>query len=287
MVGNQSGRPDRVVPALLVGVSVAVLVAAVGLAARPTLHLPRHAGVNPHSGRDLALTVVAVIAGFVLMARAGRLAARYQRVTYRLVGVALIVGPVVAVNPIQRLRESNRRPAPGPTRSPPLDQPSGSAHHGVASWFGFDDLVVLIVGPLALAGLALVGYLVMRTLRRPDQHVIPAGIGRRALDEAADVLGRAAGAMRLGANARDRVIAAYEAMESALLDRGATRTAQQAPLEWLAELADSHPHTVGPARELTEIFERARFSTAPVSDDDAHRAGAALERLRATLAGMP
>lgn len=278
-------RSNRATPALLAGVAVAVLVAAVGLAARPTLRLPRHEGPAPHSGRDLALTAVTVLIGFVVMARGGRFAARYQRATYRLVGVALIVGPVISVNPIRRMSESNPRPAP--TRTPsrrPLGQ-SGAGRHDLVGWLGLDDLIVLIVGPLALGGLALLAYVVGRKARRPGQHVLAgARIGSGADEAAADMLGRAATAIRLGASARDRVIAAYEAMESALGGQGAARAVQQAPEEWLSGLASSHPHTVGPAGELTGIFERARFSATPITDADADRAGAALEQLRRALA---
>lgn len=285
MVNDPTGRPHRGVPVLLAAVTVIVLVAAVGLAARPTLHLPRHDGPDPHSGRDLALTVVAVVVGLVLIARAGRLAARYQRVTYRLVGSGLIIGPLVAVNPIRRMTENQHHRPPTPTHSAPLPIHAGTDAGG---WHGLADPILLIVGPLALAGLALFGYVAMRTMRRPDRHVIAPGDGARiATADAADVLGRAVVAIQLGAGARDRVIAAYEAMESALRGRGATRAAQQAPLEWLAGLRDSHPHTVDPARELTQIFERARFSTAPISDADAQRAGDALGRLQDALTGSP
>ena len=266
------------VPLLLGAVGLALAVAAVGLAARPSLHLPAHHGPDPNAGRDLTLAIGAIIVGAILIRQARRLAAPYQRLTYRLVGTALIAGPILVVN-LNRILK-NHKPRPRPTSSSAQAPPvaggggDGRSRHG-ADW-GLVSAPTIISAILTLAACVLLAVVAYRLMRRPGRHVLAAGAPGVASRE--DVLRRAAAAIELGADPRARVIAAYEAMEAAL---ESPRRAPQAPLEWLAGLADTHPAAIEPARELTEIFERARFRTVPVTEADADQARHALDRLRA------
>jgi Domain of unknown function (DUF4129) len=281
---------SRAVPVVLVVVAAALAVAAVGLAGRPSLHLPRHEGADPHAARDIALVLTTAVLGAVLIWQARRLRVGYQRLTYRLVGICLIAGPLLVVN-VNRVVKSvlpnatrSATPTPGTTvglSAPPTTTPSpagrllGPRQH-LGSWPAITSAI------LTAAALALLGVIAFRLMRRPGLHVGTAPADEPEPDRD-DVLRSATAAITLGPDPRGRVIAAYEAMESALLGTGSPRAAATAPLEWLAGLAQSRPFAVEPARDLTEIFERARFSTAPITDSDADRARALLEGLRATL----
>src|SRR5262249_44771938 len=135
---------------------------------------------------------------------------------------------------------------------------------------------------LTIAAVLLLGWLAFRMLRRDGRHSGTVGLRERAADRE-EVLRRATSALDLGTDPRGRVIAAYEAMESARARRTAARAAERGRLEWLAGLGDVQDAAMQPARELTAIFERARFSSAPVTEADAERARQLLDQLRATL----
>jgi len=277
------------VPVLLAAVATATVVAAVGLASRPSISVPRPHGVDPHAARDWTLAVASLLLGVVLLIRAaGR--PRYQAMTYRLVGACLLIAPLLVINVVRATRLG--RPATpggflGPTSTAasasPTPATSAPTQHGVAPDFKLGHAASIISLALTLGALTLLAIVAYRTMRRPGRHVAPRTLEPPPRD-ADEVLATAIAAIALGDDPRGRVIAAYEAMEAALGGKGAPRGAPQAPLEWIAGLATSHPAAVAPARDLAEIFERARFRSSPVTDADAARARAALDRLRATLA---
>lgn len=285
-----AGGTQRRSPAVAAAVGLLLVVAAVGLAARPGVHLPRHEGLDPHVGRDFGLVITTMALGAVMVWQGRRFTVDYQRLTWRLVGLVLVVAPPLLVN-VNRLAD-NGAPHSTPTASPtttaasPLG-PTGQATvdtgppRGMVPKLSPAEGYSIISLVLTVVAIALLGMLGYRALRRAGRHV-----GATPLPEptsAADVLHRASEAIALGTDPRGRVIAAYEAMESAL----GARSAPQAPLEWLAGLVESHGAALGPARELTAIFERARFSTADISDADAERARHLLSDLRRTLAAVP
>lgn len=282
--------PTRSGPTLAVAVGLAVLVAAVGLAARPELHLPRHTHNDPNEARDFAIAIITMVLGIVILATGHRIKVGYQRLTYQLVGLITLVVPALVVN-VNRLVDSAARAQPSatatstaPTAQPP--NPSGGPvdpkqYGGVPKISGTDGYAVIsLIATVVIV--ALLGWLAYRMLRRDGRHVGAMGLPERASDRD-DVLRRATSALDLDTDPRGRVIAAYEAMESALRRLGAARAAEQAPVEWLAGLADVRDAAIEPARELTTIFERARFSTAPVTEAHAEQARQLLDRLRAAL----
>jgi hypothetical protein len=278
------------VPVLLAAVALAATVAAVGLASRPSLSVPRPHGADPHAARDWTLSVASLLFGFALLVRArGR--PRYQATTYRLVGACLLIAPLLLINVVRAIRVP--RP-PGPDAGAAATVATGATRSatraarvspgaGVAPNFKLGHAASIISLVLTLAAIALLGFAAYRVMRRPGRHVAARTLEAPPRDADA-VLATATAAIALGGDPRGRVIAAYEAMEATLGGKGAPRDAPQAPLEWIAGLAASHPAAVAPARDLAEIFERARFRSAPVSEADAERARAALDRLRATLA---
>lgn len=273
------------VPVLLAAVAVAAAVAAVGLSSRPSLSVPRPHGADPHAARDSALAVALLLLGVVLLVRAaGR--PRYQATTYRLVGTILLIAPLLLINvlratqlPRPQTTSGTQAPTTTTATTPTASPTAAPTQHGVAPNFQLGHAASIISLLLTLAALTLLGIVAFRAIRRPGRHVA-ARTAESPTRDTDDVLASATAAIALGTDPRSRVIAAYEAMESAL----GGRVAPQAPLEWIAGLAASHPQVVAPARELAEIFERARFSTAPVTDAEAARARAALDRLRANVA---
>lgn len=278
--------PARSGPVLAAVVGLAILVAAVGLAARPKLHLPNHTHNDPHGGRDFALAIITMVLGIVVLWIGSHVKIAYQRLTYRLVGVIMLVVPALVVN-VNRLVDSARRTQPTPTPTATATAAQGGGGRGGAGSGSVPKLSLtegwsIISLILTIAAALLLGWLAFRMLRRDGRHSGSVGLRERAGDRE-EVLRRATSALDLGTDPRGRVIAAYEAMESALARKTAARTAEQAPLEWLTGLGDVQDAAMQPARELTAIFERARFSSAPVTEADADRARQLLDRLRATL----
>ena len=277
----------RTGPALAATVGLAVVVAAVGLAARPKLHLPRHTGTDPHEARDFALAIITMVLGIVILAIGHRIKVGYRRLTYRLVGLIVFVVPALVVN-VNRLVDSARaRATPTPTdptataSGPPAGGAYTQQYGGVPKLSPTEGYAIIsLIATVAIV--VLLGWFGYRMLRRDGRHVGALALAERASDRD-DVLRRASEALELDTAPRGRVIAAYEAMESALRRRGAVRTAEQAPLEWLAGLADVQDAAIEPARELTTIFERARFSSAPVTEEHAEQARQLLDQLRARL----
>lgn len=86
--------------------------------------------------------------------------------------------------------------------------------------------------------------------------------------------------LRAEPDPRRAVLAAYAAFERGAALRGTSRRLPEAPFEFVARLGDLGG-VEEPARRLTELFERARFSTHDVGPE--HRA-AALEAVESLLA---
>jgi hypothetical protein len=102
-----------------------------------------------------------------------------------------------------------------------------------------------------------------------------------------DVLGESLDDLRGEANARRAVIAAYARMERTLDAEGLGRRSAEAPFEYLARvLAELHASRRS-IFALTELYERAQFSTHSVDDEMKQEAIGALTALRNDLAPAP
>ena len=125
--------------------------------------------------------------------------------------------------------------------------------------------------------LAVVGAILARRSRRsvstPAEDEDPV---MQALDESLDDL-------RRERDVRRAIVACYARMEWALAGSGRGRGAHETPLEFLRRVLEH----VGrePGQVLTELFERARFSVEPMGESEKRSAIAALESLRARVAG--
>ncbi len=85
------------------------------------------------------------------------------------------------------------------------------------------------------------------------------------------------------ADARLAVIAAYARMEGALARGGVARRPAEAPFEYLSRILGDLNVRRAAARELTELFERAKFSVHPIDADMKRRAISAFVAVRDDL----
>jgi uncharacterized membrane protein len=98
----------------------------------------------------------------------------------------------------------------------------------------------------------------------------------QALDESLDDL-------RRERDVRRAIIACYARMEHALAYAGNARRPAEAPFEYLVRILEQITTNGRAARSLTELFERAKFGSGPMSEGDKQQAIEALELLRAEL----
>jgi hypothetical protein len=85
--------------------------------------------------------------------------------------------------------------------------------------------------------------------------------------------------LRRERDVRRAVVACYARMEQALASSGQGRRPHETPVEYLGRVLERI--AAEPARRLTELFERAKFSLEQMGERDKHQAIAALEALRA------
>jgi hypothetical protein len=114
---------------------------------------------------------------------------------------------------------------------------------------------------------------------------------RRRLPREANVTDELAGALELTLDdlrsepdPRRAVIAAYARMEAALAAHGIPRRRFEAPHEYLTRVLEDLTHGGRGARQLTGLFERARFSTHEIDPSLKDEAIAAVESLQDELA---
>jgi hypothetical protein len=135
---------------------------------------------------------------------------------------------------------------------------------------------LLVIGG---AGAGLTALLLAEKRRR---RRLPSQIG--VADELSDALEVTLDDLRAERDPRRAVIAAYVRMERALAAHGIPRRRFEAPHEYLARVLDDLTHGGRGARQLTELFEQARFSTHDIAPSLKDEAIAAVESLQAELA---
>lgn len=89
--------------------------------------------------------------------------------------------------------------------------------------------------------------------------------------------------LRRERDVRRAIIACYARMERALERAGSARRPAEAPFEYLVRVLERITANGRAARALTELFERAKFSTEPMGERDKQEAIGALELLRAEV----
>jgi hypothetical protein len=93
--------------------------------------------------------------------------------------------------------------------------------------------------------------------------------------------------LRSEGDPRRAVIAAYARMERVLAQHGQPRHVSEAPFEYLARVLLKLRVRAAAVRELTELFEHAKFSTHEIDDPMKERAIAALVSIRDDLRTAP
>ena len=231
--------------------AVVVLAAATGPAD------PSSAGVRPPSfslvvGLVAACVIAAGVVVLVSLLRTlerGELKDRHQTVR-DLIRLLLIF--VLAVVLFRILPENNEGGSgvTEPATPTSIDQPFVPASSGV-------DWVLLVV----VAGVAaVVGWRSWRGRRAAERDV--RADGDPMAGEVAEVLDDVIERLRSERDPRRAVIAAYARMEDVFARHGSPRRPSEAPLEFLARALEQVAEA-GPARRLTDLFERAMFSTQP------------------------
>jgi len=158
-------------------------------------------------------------------------------------------------------------------KSPAQQQKPKPSNTGGAS---FDwTLAIGLLGLLLVAG----AYVRLRSRPMPAPLVVPDDVKTElstAISDAIDDLEREP-------DARRAVIAAYARMEGVLARRGHGRKPAETPFEYLSRILLSLRVRAGAVRELTELFERAKFSTHEIDDTMKQRAISSLVSVRDDL----
>jgi Domain of unknown function (DUF4129) len=97
-------------------------------------------------------------------------------------------------------------------------------------------------------------------LRNRERLTLPPDDDRPLASDVADVLDDAIARLRAEPDPRRAIIASYARMEDVFAHHGLPRRPSEAPLEFLVRALEQVTATE-PARRLTDLFERAMFST--------------------------
>lgn len=168
-------------------------------------------------------------------------------------------------NEVVDLGASTERPAPEG------DPGNGSVYEPEFAW-----IPVLVVVALAAVGVA--AYLVAsRRRERVGFHE------RVAAEQVVEILGDDFDDLRAEPDPRRAVIAAYARLEGALASSGLPRRPAETAEEYVVRVLGALEVSRRPVRELTGLFERAKFSQHPIDEPMRERAIAALTRIRDEL----
>jgi hypothetical protein len=181
--------------------------------------------------------------------------------------LALLVAVVVAGLVIQRMlprSDSDDAPRDGD----PLEVGDGLDVIGWSTWAG-----VLAAGLAVAAGVTL-----LWRARAPRADPEPPTTADHDHETAAVRAATAALDEQPG-DPRGAVVACYAAMEDALASAGTSRRGAETPEELLARAVADGRLSAGPGRQLTELFLVARYSSAPVTEDDVAACRSALRRI--------
>ncbi|MGI8576709.1 MAG: DUF4129 domain-containing protein [Nocardioidaceae bacterium] len=176
----------------------------------------------------------------------------------------------------------------GTTATPQHPVPSTAPHPVPKSSVGSaatssGSVTLLLIALIVVAGIALVAYLATHVRRNSGDSAAPAkqpADSKRQTVEAVEAAGR-----RLAApgSPRDVVIAAYVELESAVRRLGLQRDPVDTPDDLLARLTQRRRNLTGEAELLTELFQRARFSSFHITAGDVTSAKTALAAIAAGL----
>lgn len=160
----------------------------------------------------------------------------------------------------------------GQTVAPEGDEPvNGQLYEPEFAW-------IPVVAVVLLAAVAVAAYAVSSRRRKAQ-----ALAHEHAAEHVADTLADTLDDLRAEPDPRRAVIAAYARLEQALASSGLARRPAETAEEYVARILDRLEVDPGPVRELTDLFETAKFSHHAVDEPMRERAIAALARIRDEL----
>jgi hypothetical protein len=232
----------------------------------------------------LSLYVVALIAGAIFfiyllalqrktLAARGEAARRHRRDIAALI-VLVLASMLIARNLAGRqVGETVTLPEAPIADAQPGDAAGKSTYEPEFAWIP----VVVTVG---LIGLAVFGVWWSERSRRRARGGAREELLAEALEAAVD---ESLDDLRAEADPRLAVIKAYARLESVLAAHGLPRRPAEAPLEYLRRMLESLSVSPHAARDLTGLFERAKFSQHAVGPEMKEQAIRALETVRDDL----
>jgi uncharacterized protein DUF4129 len=284
------GPLSRLMRALLLGGAAVVLLTLVALAAGGySLGGSGSTQASPYAVDTLATVALAVYAigavGVVLGlfftgldVRRGGQQVKPRRRTSVLVTIILGLALLVVVASghfhfkLHQASPDQSAESLGSNRKQQQDSPAAKSHEPQFQPVPF----ALVVGGVAIAVVAFVLAERRRSRRLPPKAAVA--------DELAGALEVTLDDLRAERDPRRAVIASYARMERALAAHGIPRRRFEAPHEYLARVLDDLTHGGRGAKQLTELFERARFSPHEIDPSLKDEAIAAVESLQAELA---
>ena len=204
----------------------------------------------------------------------GRSHGRGFRRTILLVGAVSLAAVLVAQWLAERRGDDDRNQAASVLRDD--DRSRGSALRPAT--FRWELAVVLY---------ALLGAAVLAAVAAGRRRGSPASPEDELAERLTDVLDETLDDLRAEADPRRAVISAYARMERALAAYGLPRRSFEAPLEYLSRILLELRVRAAAAFDLTELFERAKFSTHAIDASMKDEAIAALVAVRDDLRAPP
>ena len=170
-------------------------------------------------------------------------------------------------DPQQKAKAGKAVAGKGEEEAPPVAEP----YRPQFRW-----LPVFVLGSLVVGIGSAMTILAVRRRRAlvRDQPIVEA---------LSDVLAETLDDLRGERDPRQAVIRAYARMERTLAARGLPRRETEAPLEYLGRVLDAVQASAHSVRRLTQLFQRARFSTHEIDTGMKQDAIEALSGLRAEL----
>jgi Domain of unknown function (DUF4129) len=296
-VGATSEREfGRALKAAAAGLAVAGLLALVALAARgshPGGQARLHQREVPTQVTNDLLTIIVigyVLAVLVLLAALYWLRGDWTRprksqwlrqmlLLVALAGTVAFLSARVARTDIgeafrRHIAQAQDRQSGTRTRTPTLPKRPAADKPAELDWV----LAAVIGGGLVLAAVVFLA----RGRERPEpreEETVEEELSAVVADTIDDLRGEA--------DARRAVIAAYARMERVLAQHGQPRSASEAPFEYLARVLLALRVRAAAVRDLTELFERAKFSAHEIDQPMKERAIAALVSVRDDLEAAP
>lgn len=258
----------------ILGLGLVVL----GAAARPL-----HGQLKPTQG-------VAVLAYVIPAALVPALLVRYAVARRWVALVALMLAAFAstaalgALGGLVPLKPLKRHLTPGGPSGSNTNPVVTSLPTGTKSHFALSGTLVFVLIFLVVA--VVVGAVVVALRRQPApapsaplrklKQPEPEELVRRFYSLVGDSLDD----LRAEPDPRRAVIAAYARMERGLGSLGIERLLSETPFEYLARVLERLSVSDAAARRLTDLFEHAKFSAAPVDDEMKAAAVSALEDIR-------